>query len=234
MDVELDCLDAVDFTDVDLQDWKFDLPVKGNPTDELVQELAKEKIAESSEKSASSKQKRLFMEEEKNKNILNAEIIHKETAGPASKTKNVAQECLNLGLARCDLYDAKMHQISNIVEGINAQSKKIVTLQQKLARLPAGQTTLPLTDELKAAFEVLKECDCDLLPEGAKELSPEMLHNIKTALDQKKTQWNTEIQKNFMNIQQITQQYNSILDSLKIILRHYSNLISTIEQHMSR
>lgn len=148
--------------------------------------------------------------------------------------RNVAADILDFGIkGGLNVLDAEMHAISDTIEKINAQSKQIVDLQKKFAKL-SDQTSVLITDEMRQDFEALKALGVDILPADATEISPDLLSRMKTALDSIKTQFQTETQKNFMKIQHKSQQYNSIIDSLKLILRHYSNLISTITQHMSR
>lgn len=149
------------------------------------------------------------------------------------KIGNAAREILGYGLKTLSILDADMHRVSDIIEGLNKQSKQIVDLQKKFTKVSNGKG-VPITDELRAALDTLKTLGIDLPLAGAKELSADTLTSIKTALDGMKSELQTETQKHVMTIQQKTQQYNSIVDSLKIIHRHYSNLISTILQHLAR
>ncbi|MDP1607700.1 MAG: hypothetical protein Q8L98_00090 [Chlamydiales bacterium] len=150
-----------------------------------------------------------------------------------SNIRNVAADILDFGIKGLNVLDAEMHAISDNIEKINAQSKQIVDLQKKFAKL-SDQTSVPITDEMRKDFEALKALGVDILPSDATEISPDLLSRMKTALDSIKTQFQTETQKNFMKIQHASQKSNSIIDSLKLILRQYANLISTIIQHMSR
>jgi len=151
---------------------------------------------------------------------------------------NLAYEIVKLGLLQEGMIvDGKggLNEISEKIEKLQEKSRAILELQQKLTKLAPEKKSFPVTEDIKAHLLNLKEnFGIDLLEESAQEISVEKLASIKLTLDGQKSQLQTDTQKHFMDIQTKTQQYNSLLDSLKIVIKHSSALMSTITQNTGR
>lgn len=151
---------------------------------------------------------------------------------------NLAYEVMKLGLAQeRNFVDGKsgLNEISSKIERLKEKSQALLTLQTQMTKLAPDKKSLPVTEEIKAHLLKLKEeFGVDLVADDATEISVEKLANIKLTLDGIKSQVQSEQQKHFMDIQITTQQYNSLLDSLKIVMKHASSLMSTILQNTGR
>lgn len=147
---------------------------------------------------------------------------------------NVGWEVLKVGLMKLNEMDGDLNVISESVEEIQNNLERLLQVNRQLMKLPIDQKSHVITEDLKKSFAHLKELGIDLLSDDAKELSSEKLIALKAEIDSLKTKYQTDVQTKFMKIQTKTQQYNSMIDSLKMIERYINRLNSTIINNMGK
>ena len=169
-----------------------------------------------------------------------AEAIAEAVAEAAASAKvipqwpNPGKEALNLGLKKEESMVKNLNEISATIDGIQDKLAQILSFNRKLNKLPSDKSPYLITDEMKADIAALKQMGIDLLSDNETELSAEKLAMLKTTLETEKSQLNTSMQIQCTKIQTNTQQYSSLLDSLKIIAKHIDRLHATIIDHMKR
>ncbi len=152
------------------------------------------------------------------------------TAETAIRKINIAWEILQLGLQLEQRIFQNLHEINNELTRLQERPKAILALQQKFI----NKKELVINEEVKADLAHLKGLDIDLGLDGVEKVSAEKLESIKTVLDGYKSQAQSDTQKQLMNYQQRMQELGSMQDSMKIVIKHQTNLIATISQNMSR
>ena len=165
-----------------------------------------------------------------------AEAVAEAAAGAKviSQWPNPGKEALNLGLKKEESMVKNLNEISATIDGIQDKLEQILSFNRKLNKLPSDKGPYLITDEMKADIVALKKMGIDLLSDDEKELSADKLAMLKTTLETEKSQLNTAMQIQCTKIQTNTQQYSSLLDSLKIIAKHIDRLHATIIDHMKR
>lgn len=145
---------------------------------------------------------------------------------------NVGFELLMLGLGKLDQLEGDLEGISAKMEEVEKKLEAVAHLTGKIAALPADQKKYTLTDDLKKNLSDLKELGVDILTIEGDELSAEKLSALKTQLDSLKGQLQSRLQKEMINMQPKTQQYNSMIDILKRLIDLLTRLYSAINQKM--
>jgi hypothetical protein len=164
------------------------------------------------------------------------EAVTQAAAGTtiAAQWPNPGKEALDLGLKKEKSMIENLNNISSTIDGIQDKLAHILSFNRKLNKLSSDKSPYAITDEMKEDIAALKAMGIDLLSENETELSPEKLASLKTTLETEKSQLNTAMQIQCTKIQTNTQQYSSLLDSLKVIEKHVSRLHSTIIDNMKR
>ncbi len=152
------------------------------------------------------------------------------TAETAIRKINVAWEILQLGLQLEQRIFKNLEEINDELTRLQEKPKAILALQQKFI----NKKEIVINEEIRADLAKLKDLGVDLGLDGVEKIPADKLESLKTVLDGHKSQAQSDTQKQLMNYQHIVQQLGSMHDSMKIVIKHQSNLIATITQNMSR
>lgn len=150
------------------------------------------------------------------------------------KSPNVGWEMLKVGLLKLNEMDGDLNVATDSIEEIQDKLEHLLHLNRSLVKLPSDQKSHVITDAIRKDLDVLKKMGIELLSDDAKEISSEKLTSLKAEIDSLKTKFQSDVQTKFMRIQTKTQAYNSLIDSLKIIERYMSRLVSTITNNMGK
>ena len=141
---------------------------------------------------------------------------------------NIGLEVLKLGFVRTNVYRDQIIGHTNEAKETQTLLKKLIDLNGKLS-LVGEQNEVPVTDDLRASAQLLKDKGIETFDLTAKTLSREKIAEIKTNLGMRIDTIKSEIQIIFSSlIQPKISEMNSLLDTLKMIEKYQTKLIETI------
>ena len=152
---------------------------------------------------------------------------------PRGGFPNLMKEGLIAGLNQMGRLSSDLNKITDDIKEIQRKIEAVLKTSQSLTKLPRDKDSFPITPEMRADFDLLKEMGFDLLGADEKSISAEKLSLIRTDLDGIKSGLNTDVQTKMMHYQTKTGYVNSNTDSMRTMLKAWERLLDSILRRMS-
>ncbi|MBF8262757.1 MAG: hypothetical protein HW387_422 [Parachlamydiales bacterium] len=145
---------------------------------------------------------------------------------------NLAWEILQLGLKREHDYHVQLNRHAEEGSNIQGQMRQLIDLNGKLT---VGDKEVELSDEIISIAHDLEKYGINLLQKSEKKISPDRMNEIKAQIGSHSDRLKTELQNIFSTKIQVTiNDMNSIMESLRMIIKHDDRLKEHIISKQTR